>query len=187
MQCPVLDVGDMFPQRERQMRLQNAFLSASLLAACSVALATTVPAGTEVKLTFDQAVTSDHAKAGDKVAFHVSDDVMAGGKTVIKGGTKVWGVIESVDKRGRFGKNARIRLVLNPVRVHGKNITLEPRDKGKPFQGSKTDKAAIASGAGALVLGPIGLAGGYFIAGKKVNIKEGESLRTEVSKTVNVR
>jgi len=158
-----------------------------MLAFASLAAATTVPAGTEVVLTFDQAVSSDHAKAGDKIPFHVSNDVMSGGKTVIAGGTKVWGVIEAVDKRGRFGKNARIRLVLNPVNVRGTNVTLEPRDKGKPFQGSKTDKAAIASGAGALVLGPLGLAGGYFVAGKKVNIKEGESLRTEVSKTVNVK
>lgn len=127
--------------------------------------------GDEVKLRFDQAVTSKTAKAGDKIKFTVIDTV---GK--IKAGTKVTGVIERVDKKDRFGKNARIRLVLNPVA----GFTLEPRDKGKPFSGSKTDKAAIASGAGALLLGPLGLAGGYFITGKSVSIKKGDTLRTEV-------
>lgn len=127
--------------------------------------------GDEVTLKFAQALTSKTAKAGDKVKFTVVKTV---GK--LKAGTAVSGVIEKVDKRDRFGKNARIRLALNPVM----GVTLAPRDKGKPFYGGQTDKAAIAAGAGALVLGPIGLAGGYFITGKSVNIKAGDTLRTEV-------
>jgi hypothetical protein len=127
--------------------------------------------GEAVTLKFVDSVSSKTAKAGDKVRFTVVNTV---GK--IAAGTPVTGVIERVDKRDRFGKNARIRLVLNPVQ----GFTLAPRDKGKPFMGSSTDKAAIASGAGALVLGPLGLAGGYFITGKSVNVKAGDTLRTEV-------
>lgn len=139
---------------------------------------TTVPDGTEVMLKFEQPVTSKTAKAGDTIKFSIAKDVVSGGKTVLSTGTPVTGVIEAVSKRDRFGKNARIRLVLNPVN----GISLEPRDKGKPFSGSATDKAAIASGAGALVLGPLGLAGGYFVTGKSVNIKAGDTLRTEVAR-----
>lgn len=127
--------------------------------------------GDAVTLKFVDPVSSKTAKAGDKIRFTVVDAV---GK--IAAGTPVTGVIERVDKKDRFGKNARIRLVLNPVN----GVTLAPRDKGKPFMGSSTDKAAIASGAGALVLGPLGLAGGYFITGKAVNVKAGDTLRTEV-------
>lgn len=152
---------------------------AGLFAAMALAGAqTTVPTGTEVMLKFEQTVSSKTAKAGDQVKFTVAKDVTYGGKTVLKAGTPVKGVIENVTKRDRFGKNARIRLVLNPVN----GVSLEPRDKGKPFSGSKTDKAAIASGAGALILGPLGLAGGYFVTGKSVNIKVGDTLRTEVAK-----
>jgi hypothetical protein len=136
-----------------------------------------VPDGTEVNLRFEQALSSRTAKAGDTVRFTVANNVVVGGKTVLATGTPVTGVIEAVSKRDHFGKNARIRLVLNPV--HG--IHLDPRDKGKPFSGSKTDKAAMASGAGALLLGPVGLAGGYFFTGKSVMIKAGDMLRTEVS------
>jgi len=151
----------------------------SLLAAAGAGYSqTTLADGTEVILRFEQPVSSKTAKAGDQIKFTVSKAVSASGKTVLAAGTPVTGVIEKVDKRDRFGKNARIRLVLNPVG----GINLEPRDKGKPFSGSKTDKAAIASGAGALLLGPLGLAGGYFVTGKSVNIKAGDTLRTEVTK-----
>lgn len=151
----------------------------SVLAVASGAYAQNpLPDGTEVMLKFERAVSSRTAKAGDQVKFSIAKDVSYSGKTVLKAGTPVTGVIEKVDKRDRFGKNARIRLVLNPVA----GVKLDPRDKGKPFSGSKTDKAAIASGAGALLLGPLGLAGGYFITGKSVNIKAGDTLRTEVTK-----
>jgi len=151
----------------------------SVLAVASGAFAqSSIPDGTEVMLKFEQPVSSKTAKAGDQVKFSIAKDVSYSGKTVLTAGTPVTGVIEKVDKRDRFGKNARIRLVLNPVN----GIKLDPRDKGKPFSGSKTDKAAIASGAGALLLGPLGLAGGYFVTGKSVIIKAGDTLRTEVTK-----
>ncbi len=150
------------------MNTKNVVLAFGLLAATAAHAQTK---GDAVTLKFVDPVSSKTAKAGDKIRFTVVDTV---GK--IRAGTPVTGIIERVDKRDRFGKNARIRLVLNPIN----GVTLAPRDKGKPFMGSSTDKAAIASGAGALVLGPLGLAGGYFITGKSVNVKVGDTLRTEV-------
>ena len=41
--------------------------------------------------------------------------------------------------------------------------------------------AAGASAGGALVLGPVGLVGGYFIVGKSVNVKVGDHLVSQVS------
>lgn len=158
-----------------------ASLCASLAVVAS-SLATTVPQGTDVTLAFKQSLSSKTARAGDKVRMEVLNDVRVGGTTVLRAGTPVTAIIEKVDKSGRFGKNARIRLTLNPVN----GIPLQPREKGKAFQGGKTDKAAIASGAGALVLGPIGLVGGVFINGRNVNIKPGDKIDTEVSRTVRV-
>ena len=148
---------------------------------------TTIPEGTVVKLKFDQAVSSKTAKAGDRVKMHVSDNVVIGGKTVLAAGTPAMAVISSVKGRGRYGKNAQLQLTLNPVRYHGTTIELQPREQGKQFKGSKTDKAAIATGAGAVILGPIGLVGGYFITGKEVRIKVGDELETQVSRTVKVK
>lgn len=160
--------------------LRNAWILGLVAAVGAAQAQSNVPTGTEVMLRFQQAVNSRTAKPGDSVKFVVAKDVYANGHVALKAGTPVRGVIETVNRRDRFGKNARIRLALNPV--HG--ITLEPRDKGKPFSGSETTKAAAASGAGALLLGPLGLAGGYFITGKSIDIHPGDTLRTEVSKYV---
>ena len=158
----------------------KALALVGIVSAAVAASAQTISKGTEVMLRFEDPVSSRTAKAGDTVRFTVRDDVRGdGGALMLHAGEHVTGVISAVDKHDRFGKNARIRLTLNPV--HG--IPLEPRDKGKMFSGGQTDKAAIASGAGALVFGPIGLVGGYFVTGKSVNVKVGDSLRTEVAST----
>jgi len=140
-------------------------------------LQSTLPSGTEVNLVFQQPLNSRSAKAGETVRFMVKDDVAdTNGNLVIRRGTPVTGVIERVDKNDHFGKNARIRLTLNPVN----GITLAPRDKGNPVGGTRTDEAAAASGGAALVFGPLGLAAGYFVVGHSVHVHRGDTLRTEV-------
>jgi hypothetical protein len=141
-----------------------------------------VPKGTTVTLAFDEALSSKTAKVGDRVKLHVANDVMVNNKAVLKAGTPVTGLISSVRKRSHFGVNAKMQITLEPVR----GITLSPRTQGKETN-SRTDHAAEAAGAGALVLGPIGLVGGYFVVGKSVEIKPGDTLETEVSKNVNIR
>ena len=53
--------------------------------------------GTDVPLVFDQALSSKTAKEGDKVSLHVSQDVAVDGKTVIKQGTPVTGMVTKVE------------------------------------------------------------------------------------------
>jgi hypothetical protein len=150
------------------------------------AASTTVPQGTEVMLTFAQSLDSGSAHVGDHVKLTVAHDVMVDGREVIKAGTPADGVVAVVDKRGRFGKNGRLRITINPISSEiGQAIPVEPRDKGKNFKGSKTDQAAIASGGGALLLGPVGLVGGYFVAGKQVKVKPGDTIRTVVSRDIH--
>src|ERR1041384_3984033 len=87
----------------------------------------TVPKGEDVTLTFDQSLSSKHAKVGETVKFHVAEAVMVNGKTVIKEGTPVTGTITKVDKRKNFGINAKMAINLDPVRsVGGAMIPLEP-------------------------------------------------------------
>jgi len=146
-----------------------------------------VPKGTEVILAFNQALSSKTAKVGQSVALHVKNGVNIGGRTVLKAGTKVTATISQVDKRGHYGVNAKMRIVLNPVRsAYGAMINLEPRSKGKYIGGKKTNEAAGATAGGAILLGPVGLVGGYFVHGKPVTIKVGDLLVTEVSKTVTL-
>ena len=128
------------------------------------------------------------AKDGDKVTLHVDQDVQVDGKTVIKEGTKVYGKITAVKKRARFGVNARIQMLLDPIEtVDGKRVVVGY--KTKSASNGKTAGAAAASAGGALVLGPVGLVGGYFIVGKHVDVKPGDKTTVNVDKdtVVNVK
>jgi len=158
------------------------------LAATACAEQLVVPEGTPVVLVFDQAVSSKTAKVGDVIPMHVKDQVSVGKEVVIRQGTAAQAVISKVQKRKRYGINAEIRLVIEPVKsVTGKLIPLEPQGKGQQVGGKKTGQAAAATAGGAIVLGPVGLIGGYFVHGKAVNIKKGDAITTEVVQDVVLR
>ncbi|HWA83584.1 MAG TPA: hypothetical protein VG820_09135 [Fimbriimonadaceae bacterium] len=151
------------------------------------ALGITLKKGTAVTLVFDQELNSRHTHVGDKVKFHVKDDISVGGHVVIRHGTRVWATVSDVHKNGRFGKNAQLKLDISPIRAMGMEIPLQPRQKGNMIGGSRGTKAAGAAGAGAILLGPLGLGAGYFVVGKAVNVHPGQQLETQVSETVHSR
>lgn len=147
-----------------------------------------IPKGTKVTVAFDQALNSKTTKVGQRVRLHVKDDVLVGGQKAIRRGARVQGVISKVSKRKRYGINAEMRIVLQPVRsVTGKMVPLEAGGKGEEISGGKSAQAAGATVGGAAVFGPVGLIGGYFVHGKAVNIKVGDMLVTEVPKDVVLR
>jgi hypothetical protein len=147
-----------------------------------------IPKGTKVTVAFDQALSSKTTKVGQRVRLHVADDVLVGGRKVIGKGARVQGVISKVSKRKSYGINAEMRIVLKPVQsVTGKKVPLEAGGKGEQVSGGKSAQAAGATVGGAAVLGPVGLVGGYFVHGKTVTIKKGDTLVTEVPKEVVLR
>jgi hypothetical protein len=167
--------------------MSKKFSTLVLMGLAIASMATIVPKGTDVRLSFDHDISSKTAKVGDKVDFHVVEDVKVDGQVVIKKGTAAVGTITDVARGRHFGVNARLKIRLDPIA--GSDGTLVPiasRQKGKAT-GSGTDKAAVASGVGAIVLGPIGLGVGYFITGKEVNVKTGDTLTTEVTTATDVK
>lgn len=169
------------------MNLKTAVLSAvAVFGLAAGALADRLEKGTPVTLAFDDAVNSKHVHSGDTVHLHVYEDVRDGGRVVIRRGTRVTAIITDVQKNGRFGKNAQLKLSINPIRQDGVEIPLQPRQKGNIVGGSKGTEAAGVAGAGAVVLGPVGLAAGYFVVGKSVNVHPGDKLETQVSSDVRL-
>jgi hypothetical protein len=147
-----------------------------------------IPKGTEVNLAFDQALSSKTAKVDQRVRLYVAADVFVGREKVIARDTRVEGVISKVSKRKNYGRNAEMRIVLRPVAsVTGKAVPLEAGGKGDVVGGRKSAQAAGATAGGAVALGPIGLAGGYFIHGKSVTIRKGDPLVTQVTEEVVLR
>lgn len=161
------------------------FVALGTLGAASLAESITVPKGTEVILVFDQPLDSGHVKAGQPVRLHVRDTVNVAGVPILNSGTVVNGLVSKVDKRKRYGVNAKMYIGLSPVTTtFGQALTLEAAGQGKLVGGKKTDEAAAATAGGAIVAGPIGLVGGYFVVGKPVKIKVGDTLPANTSMDV---
>jgi hypothetical protein len=165
--------------------------AAGVATALAFALSIVVPAcaedlilkkGTDVHLVFDVPMSSKTARVGDKIWFHVEQPVQVSGKTVIAEGTKVSGDIVKVDKRGHYGVNAKIQLSMSPIKtVSGRYAPLGFKSKGQDVSG-KTGEAAAATVGGAVLLGPLGLAGGYFIPGKEVNARPGDKMTVTIDR-----
>jgi hypothetical protein len=163
--------------------LALAFALTSILPATAEEI--TLKKGTDVKLAFDNSLSSNTAKPGDQVELHLTDPVQIDGKTVIAEGAKVHGTVKKVEKRKHFGINANIQLYLDPVKsVTGKSVSLGFKSKSGDL--ARPGGAAGASVGAAAVLGPIGLAAGYFVVGKKVNVKPGDKLTANVDEDVTL-
>src|SRR5438105_4718912 len=170
----------------------------SALAAISLAFAfaAAMPARAEdvilkkhskIWLVFDESISSKTAKPGDRVWFHLEEPVMVDNKTVVPAGEKVYATVEKVKHRGHFGVNGQIRLAMSPLKaVNGKMIPIGFENKGN-MAGGKTGEAAGASAAGAVVLGPVGLVGGYFVVGKETVAKPGDKMAVTVDRDEVIR
>jgi len=173
-------------QKTGCVTLSLAFSLATLMPASAEQV--TLKKGTDVKLAFDSSMSSTTAKPGDHVMLHVTDPVQVDGKTVIAEGAKVRGTVKKVEKRKHFGVNANIQLLLSPVKtVTGKTVPLGFDSKSGDL--ARPTGAAGASIGAAAILGPLGLAAGYFVVGKKVNVKPGDKLTADIDQdiTLNVK
>lgn len=154
----------------------------TLLAPLAVRAQSTVPSGTPVMLEFMDEVSSKTAKKGDKIALRVYTDVVMNGKTLIKQDAPAEGVVTKVHKRRSFGRQGELRIRLTSVTdSSGARVPLDPYTSGDRFKA----EGPAASGAAALVLGPVGLVAGAFIKGKEVTIDKGTRIQAQVAGGAN--
>jgi len=164
-----------------------SFALATMLATPSFAREPILKKGTKITLVFDSPLNSKRAKIGDTVEFHVKDPVELDGKTVIAEGAKTTGTVEKINKRQRYGINASIKLAMASLHsVSGQTIPLGFKTEGPVISG-KTGGAAAATAGGAVVLGPVGLIGGYFIPGKTVDAKPGDIMTVQVDEDTSIK
>lgn len=164
-------------------------------AAITMAFAVPIPAlaetimvhkGTDVHLVFDTPLNTATAHPGDWIKFHTDDDLVVDGHVIIPAGTSVRGEISKVKHRGRYGYNSNVEIAMNSIRTdRGVRLPLEAKNKGKLLT-NNTGKAAGATAAGAIVLGPVGLIAGYFVVGKNIKVPVGGKTTVEVAQDTPV-
>src|SRR5467141_1159883 len=144
----------------------------------------TLPENTAIRVTLDQALSSDLSKPGDRFDATVSEPVVIDGKTAIPQGAHAEGWVVDARQSGRLMGRARLQLALQSVAVDGNGYyvrtTTSPRigrDHKKRnlawiggAAGGVVVGALAGGGTGALIGGPIGAGAGTTVAlltGKK--------------------
>lgn len=146
----------------------------------------TVPKQTLIRIKLLSPVTSAKNQVGDAVPFEVVDDVILDNKLAIPAGSQGVGRVTAVDSAGRLGKDGRLQIDFGSVpAIDGTPIRLSV-DQRATEQNKSLELAAGASMAGVILLGPIGLVGGYFVRGQDVTIESNRPFYVEVKDAVPV-
>jgi len=148
-----------------------------------------VPAGTPVLLKFLTPIDSATVKEGTNVKFEVATDVLVDRDVVIRQGAPATGIVTEVSQPGIFGKNARVRIAyILATAVDERPVRLSPLDVTPESlrQVQDVGAAGASSVAGAILLGPVGLAAGALVHGGHVNAPEGAMGTAKVAETFQI-
>ncbi len=151
--------------------------------------AVVVPIGTKVPLRFLTEVDSATVKQGTAVKFEVAADVLINRDVVFRMGTPAQGVVTDVSPPGIFGKNAKVHIAyIQAPATDGRPAGLSPLDVTPQTVTQVKDVGAAAGTAvaGAILLGPIGIAAGALWHGGQVTVPIGAVGTTDVAEQLQV-
>lgn len=146
-----------------------------------------IPRSTLVKIELRTPLNSATDVVGKPVEYRVVQDVVINNRVVIPAGSTGWGQVSAVERAGRLGKDGYVRVDFRSVpAIDGSGVPVEMGEKAFQTNRSSVDGAAAASMAGVLLLGPIGLIGGYFVQGQDTSVAAGTQFFVEVSRPTQV-
>ena len=145
-------------------------------------------ANTEVfSVTLNTPINTATSKEGDTFTFTVADDIMDGNVLLVPAGTVGEGHISELKKASSFGRNGKLDLIFDTVpTLDGTEFTAIQGEEAKAKTKQEL-KAAGASVAGAVLLGPVGLVSGFFVKGKNIDLPEGATIYVQPQEMVTVQ
>ena len=148
------------------------------------ATALNVPANTVMKTKFVNTLTVRNVKKGDIVALEVVEDCVIGGALAAARGNRLFAEVTKVKMPRSFGRPSEIEVEFRDIEFIDGSVAavfIGAESKKAMELDSSTIGAAGASVAGAVLLGPVGLAGGFLVRGSDRQIKEGTLVFVETS------
>lgn len=146
----------------------------------------TLPAETLVKVVLLNTVDSGSAQAGDYVSYRVAENVTVEGRVVIPVGSIGKAKVLEVSSAKRLGRDGRLVLEFGRITsLDGTTVKLRV-DERATQENKSLELAAGASMAGVILLGPVGLVGGYFVKGKDVIIEKNVEFFVETERAAQV-
>lgn len=154
----------------REMKLEEALIGRDF---ALVAREATLPQSHVFKIALTEPLSTKNSKEGQAFSFAVAEDVVVDNVLLVPKNTVGTGHITELQKPRSFGRAAKLDLVFDQVKtIDGTEFALEQGAEAKEAIKSEV-KAAGASVAGAALLGPIGLIGGFFVKGQDIDYPQG--------------
>ena len=164
-----------------------------------------VPAGTDLVVTVDQALSSKSSKTGQTFLATVAQPISVDGKTAIPKGSSVTGTVITAKEKGKIKGEGQLSIALTSVVVRGQTYpihtaALDSTVKGKGKRTAVTTGGGAAGGAliggiagggkgagiGALVGAAGGLVGGALTGNKQIEIPAETALTFSLSKSLTL-
>ncbi|CUH94512.1 hypothetical protein P22_0578 [Propionispora sp. 2/2-37] len=147
---------------------------------------TTVNKDSLIKIEMVSELNSKSSRVGDEVVFQVAEDVYFGGVLIVAKGALGTGKVTKVERSRNFGRDAELEMSFDSITaIDGSLLPTYVGEKAKAETQSLA-KAAGASVAGMVILGPIGVVGGAFIKGKDITIKPGALMYVQTREDAGV-
>ena len=148
-----------------------------------------LPKETIVKGILRDTLTVRNVKVGDIIILALNEQIMVGDMLVAPKGSRVFAHITTVKPPRSFGRSSVIEMEIDGVEVLGPYVVpVNIGDAAK--KAMEADSAMIgaagASLAGAVLLGPVGLAGGFLIRGNDKQLKEGTLFYAQTSEATPI-
>lgn len=175
--------GSAMSDRPLAMRLERAL---SMVVSDPVVWETvTVPAGTVVRFKLLDELNPAKTKKGDSFSAELTHDLVMGERSLVAvRGSRSAGIVESVKKPRSFGRSSEIKFTVQELKVLAPGgIALTRGKKADEAAQIEASHAAAAgtSLVGAIVLGPVGLVGGFLVRGDSKIIPAGSVFYAETS------
>lgn len=147
----------------------------------------TIPKGTLVRIELLTELNSEKSKPNDVVRYRVVDNVSVDGRIAIPAGAEGAGHVVTVTSAGRLGQDGLVRVDFGTVSAMDSSAVRINLDERATERNQSLELAAGASLAGIVLLGPIGLAAGYFVQGRQHVVPQGSVFFVEVAQDTNVQ
>ena len=130
-----------------------------------------------------------NVKVDDKVVLKLIEEIVVNQNLVAPRGSRVFAHITKVKPPRSFGRPSEIEMAFDALEVIGPNsVTVAMGEAAK--KAMEADAATVgavgASFAGAVLLGPLGLAGGFLVRGSDNQLKEGTLFYVETTAATTV-
>ena len=159
------------------------------------------PAGTELDVRLERALSSDTAQVEDRFEATTVVDLRQNGRVLIPAGSRVRGVVTGVKDAGRVERKGELELSFDQITINGRNQPMRATvTEALEAGGYREDAGKIGAGAavGAILGGILGgvkgaitgvlIGGGGVVAateGEDVNLAPGTVLRIRLDQDLN--